>query len=72
MGLYLKNSKAEPGYMKSNQHTPSDSLTISELSFLFLIEITPSESSGGRLVFIGVTVGVLLAILAIVAFVMSR
>lgn len=46
--------------------------TISELSFLLLTEITPSESSGGRLVFIGVTVGVLLAILAIVAFVMSR
>ncbi|XP_041797744.1 sialoadhesin-like [Chelmon rostratus] len=33
---------------------------------------TPSDSSGGRLVFIGVTVGVLLAVVAVVAFVMAR
>lgn len=59
-------------YTKSNQNTSSGSLTISERSSLSLTEITPSESSGGRLVFIGVTIGVLLAIIAIVAFVMSR
>lgn len=34
--------------------------------------ITPSESSGGRWTLIGVTIGVLLAIIAIVAFVIMR
>ncbi|CAJ1062045.1 B-cell receptor CD22-like isoform X1 [Xyrichtys novacula] len=34
--------------------------------------LTPSESSGGRWILIGVTIGVLLAILALVAFFMTR
>ncbi|XP_023132641.2 sialoadhesin isoform X1 [Amphiprion ocellaris] len=34
--------------------------------------LTPSESSGSRMVLIGVTIGVLLAIIAIIAFLMTR
>lgn len=42
------------------------------IPFLSTTEMTPSDSSGGRSVLIGVCVCVLLAILAIVAFVMTR
>ncbi|XP_008285114.1 sialoadhesin-like [Stegastes partitus] len=34
--------------------------------------VTPSDSSGGRLVLIGVTIGILLAIIAVIAFLMTR
>lgn len=42
------------------------------IPFLSTTAMKPSDSSGGRMLFIGVTIGVLLAIIAIVVFLMTR
>ncbi|XP_060907094.1 B-cell receptor CD22-like [Labrus mixtus] len=65
------SSTKEPGLHCCVAHNKHGSQTFS-VTLMSSRALTPSESSGGRWVMIGVTIGVLLVVIATVAFLLSR